>query len=43
MKSDVNPLYTGEIVEVGDFNEDRFVECGAGIHFFINRQDAVNY
>ena len=33
----------GEIVEVSDFNEDRFVECGAGIHFFINRQDAVNY
>ena len=33
----------GEIVEVKDFCEDRWEECSAGIHFFINRQEAVNY
>ena len=33
----------GEIVEVKDFCEDRWEECAAGIHFFINRQEAVNY
>ena len=25
------------------FCEDRFAECASGIHFFINRQEAVNY
>lgn len=33
----------GEIVNVDDFDEDRWNECSTGIHFFINRQDAVNY
>lgn len=33
----------GEIVEVPDFNEDRWNECSAGIHFFITREEAVNY
>lgn len=33
----------GEVVEVKDFDEDRFNECAPGIHFFINRQDAVDY
>ena len=33
----------GEIVEEPDFNEDRWNECSQGIHFFINRQEAVNY
>ena len=33
----------GEVVEVKDFCEDRWQECSAGIHFFINRQEAVNY
>lgn len=33
----------GEIVEVPDFCEDRWNECASGIHFFINRQEAVNY
>ena len=33
----------GEVVEVKDFCEDRWEECAAGIHFFINRQEAVNY
>ena len=33
----------GEMVRVPDFCEDRWQECSAGIHFFINRQEAVNY
>ena len=33
----------GEVVSVPDFNEDRWNECSTGIHFFINRQEAVNY
>ena len=37
-------LYTvGDTVTVPDFCEDRFRECAAGIHFFINRQEAVEY
>ena len=33
----------GETVKVDDFNEDRFSECAEGIHFFINRREAVEY
>ena len=33
----------GEIVSVPDFCEDRWNECSNGIHFFINRQEAVDY
>ena len=33
----------GKMVSVPDFCEDRWRECSAGIHFFINRQEAVNY
>ena len=33
----------GEIVSVDNFCEDRWNECSQGIHFFINRQEAVNY
>ena len=37
-------LYTvNETVTVPNFCEDRFLECAAGIHFFINRQEAVDY
>ena len=37
-------LYTvNETVTVPNFCEDRFLECAAGIHFFINRQEAVEY
>lgn len=35
--------HTGEIVSVDDFDEDRWNECSTGIHFFINRQEAVDY
>lgn len=34
---------TGKIIEVKDFNEDRWEECATGIHFFITRDEAVRY
>ena len=41
---DKNFIYkVGEIVKVEDFNPDRWVECGKGIHFFMNKQNAINY
>ena len=33
----------GEIAEVSDFDDDRWNECAAGIHFFITRGEAVKY
>lgn len=33
----------GETVVEPNFCEDRFLECAKGIHFFINRQEAVDY
>ena len=33
----------GEIVEVKNFDTDRFKECAAGIHFFVSREEAVRY
>ena len=33
----------GEVVTVPNFCEDRWKECSAGIHFFINRREAVEY
>lgn len=33
----------GKTIEVADFDEDRWNECSTGIHFFINRQQAVEY
>lgn len=33
----------GEILEIKDFNKDRWKECASGIHFFITREEAVNY
>lgn len=33
----------GQNVYPDSFDEDRFNECSNGIHFFINRQEAVNY
>ena len=37
-------VYTvGEVVSVDDFDEDRKNECAPGIHFFITRQEAVDY
>ena len=33
----------GEVVYPDSFDEDRWNECSHGIHFFINKQDAINY
>ena len=33
----------GETASVPDFCDNRFLECAAGIHFFVNRQEAVEY
>ena len=33
----------GKTVEVQDFDDNRWEECTRGIHFFINRQEAINY
>ena len=33
----------GKTVKVDDFDEDRWSECSQGIHFFMNRQEAIDY
>ena len=33
----------GEILEVSNFDTNRWNECAPGIHFFITRQEAVDY
>lgn len=33
----------GDTVSVSDFDDDRRKECASGIHFFITRQEAVDY
>ena len=33
----------GEVVRADMWNDNRWVECSHGIHFFIDRQSAVNY
>ena len=33
----------GDIVSVPDFDDNRWNECAPGIHFFISRQEAVDY
>ena len=41
---DRNFVYrVGEIAEEPKYDEDRWNECAPGIHFFINRQEAVDY
>ena len=44
--SDYNNSFIDEVgktVEVTHFNEDRWDECATGIHFFVNRQEAIDY
>ena len=44
--SDFDPWFVyriGEIAEVPDFDDNRWNECAPGIHFFMDRQDAVEY
>lgn len=33
----------GETIRVDNFDDDRWNECSTGIHFFITRDEAVNY
>lgn len=41
---DSNFIYrVGETVSVDDFDGIRWHECSTGIHFFVNRQEAVEY
>lgn len=41
---DRNFVYrAGEIAEEPQYDENRWKECAPGIHFFINRQEAVDY
>ena len=41
---DRNFVYrVGKIAEEPKYDEDRWKECAPGIHFFINRQEAVDY
>ena len=41
---DSNFVYAiGETVSVDNFDPDRWNECAPGIHFFITRQEAVDY
>ena len=39
----VTTYKVGEIVLPDSFDEDRWNECSNGIHFFINKQDAIDY
>ena len=41
---DINFVYkVGEIVKIDDFDENRWNECSSGIHFFMNKQNAIQY
>ena len=43
-KRDPNFIYkVGETVEAKNFDTNRWNECSTGIHFFITRQEAVDY
>jgi hypothetical protein len=33
----------GQTVSVDNFEEDRWLECAPGIHFFITKQEAIDY
>lgn len=42
--ADKNFVYrVGEMVEVDNFDEDRFNECSQGIHFFMTEEEARSY
>jgi hypothetical protein len=41
---DSNFIYhKGDIVEVKDFNQNRWIECAPGIHFFMTREEAFAF
>ena len=35
--------HTGEYVYPDSFDEDRWIECANGIHFFMTKQEAIDY
>lgn len=40
----VNFIYeVGEIIHVDNFDNNRWNECSTGIHFFVNKENAINY
>ena len=44
--SDYDPKFiykVGKIVSVDNFDNNRWNECASGIHFFMNRGNAINY
>ena len=44
--SDFNPKFiykVGEIVTVDNFDDNRWNKCAPGIHFFMNKENAINY
>lgn len=46
IKSDYDKSFIykiGRIVKVNNFDTDRWNECSSGIHFFMNKQMAINY
>ena len=41
---DSNFIYkVGEIIHVDNFDNNRWNECSTGIHFFVNKENAINY
>ena len=45
-KSNYDPKFiykVGEIITVDDFDDNRWNECSTGIHFFMNKDNALNY
>ena len=46
VSSDFNPKFiykVGEIVSVDNFDDNRWNECSTGIHFLVNKKNAINY
>ena len=46
VKSDYDKRFIykiGDIVEIKDFDDDRWNECSTGIHFFVTKKEAVRY
>ena len=39
----VTTYRVGEIVYPDSFDEDRWIECSHGIHFFVDKKDAIEY
>ena len=35
--------HKGDIVEVKDFNQNRWIECTSGIHFFMTKEEAIAF